>query len=312
MRSALLLVALAAAPVLAQEDDELPALPNAKPKPKPARPKPKPPAKKPAATAPAADDELPALPALKGDLVVKLATPMKGAKLTVDDKEIGQLPQAAQTVTAGEHTVTVRRLGFALFSKKITIVANKPSEVSVTLEPVAAVVTVSCDVVGAQVFVNGRLAGSAPLIDLEVPPGNVEIAVKKDGYHDGAQTLAAKAGRDYPLEVKLGAPLSSAAVATESDAPVNRELEPTNVAVSEPVASTETQVESAPLYQKWWFWTAAVIVVGGIVAGTVVGVNLRAQNTALHKNDFPCQQNGMTCDGWVNVQSIVPLGHGLH
>ena len=67
MRRALFLVlTLVAVPALAQEDDDLPALPSAKPKPKPARPKPKP---KPKA-APVADDDLPALPQQKGDLVV--------------------------------------------------------------------------------------------------------------------------------------------------------------------------------------------------------------------------------------------------
>src|SRR4051812_45310391 len=73
MRSALFLVALVAAPAFAQEDDDLPALPSAKPK--PGRPKPakKPPAKKPPAPPPvAADDDLPALPAQKGELLVKL------------------------------------------------------------------------------------------------------------------------------------------------------------------------------------------------------------------------------------------------
>lgn len=311
MRRALLLaLALVAVPALAQDDDDLPALPSAKPKAgKPKAPKAKAQPKKPT-PAPVADDELPALPPQKGDLIVKLTTPMKGAKLTIDDKEIGLLPQPPQTLTAGDHTVTVRRLGYALFSKKVTVAGNKANELPVSLEAVSAVLTVSSDVAGAQVFVNGRLAGTAPLIELEVPAGSIEIAVKKEGYHDGSQVLSAKPGKDYPIEVKLGAPITSTVVATNIDTPVNRDLQPSStVGIGEPITTTETSVDNSPVYQKWWFWTAAVVVVGAVVVGSVVGANAAAGPAPIRQGDFHCYQNSMMCDGWVNQPSaIVPLG----
>ncbi|MBK7863884.1 MAG: PEGA domain-containing protein [Archangiaceae bacterium] len=294
-------------PALAQDDDELPALPAAKPKPKPNRPKPKPAAKKQAA--PISDDDLPALPAQKGDLVVKLATPMKGARLTIDDREIGLLPQPMQSLTAGEHTLTVRRLGYALFSKKVVVAANKTSEVAVSLEAVSAVLTVSSDVAGAQVFVNGRLAGTAPLIELEVPPGSLEVAVKKDGYHDGSQVLTARPGKDYPIEVKLGAPITSTVVATNSDAPLNTELTPSTTAAGEPITGAEATYDPNPFYKTWWFWTATVVVVTAIVVGSVLLANGPLSSTSqLRRSDFKCYAT-MACDGWVNMPTaIVPLG----
>lgn len=306
MRCALIVaLSVLAFPAWAQDDD-LPALPSAKPKPKQNKPKPKPKPK----PAPVADDELPALPPQKGELIVKLATPMKGAKLTIDDKEIGTLPQPSQTVTAGEHTVTVRRLGYAPFSKKVTVAANKANEVAVSLEASAAVLTVSSDVAGAQVFINGRLAGTAPLIELEVPPGNVDIAVKRDGYHDGTQTLNAKAGRDYPIEVKLGAPISETVVATKDDTPVARDLSPSpGTDVGTPITGTETTIDNSPVYQKWWFWAAAVAVVGGIVTASVLGANAASGPAPLRKVDFNCNM-GMGCDGWINEPAaIVPIPH---
>lgn len=305
MRCALIVaLSLFALPALAQDDD-LPALPAAKPKPKPNKPKPRP---KPKHAQPVADDDLPALPAQKGDLVVRLASPMKGAKLTIDDKEIGPLPQGAQSLTAGEHTVTVRRLGFAPFSKKVTVAPNKGNEVVVTLEPSAAVLTVSSDVAGAQVFINNRLAGTAPLIELEVPPGNVDIAVKKDGYHDGSQTLNARAGRDYPIEVKLGAPITSTVVATRDDTPVARDLSPIPSQNEPPITGTETQLDDAPVYQKWWFWTAVVVVVGAVAVGTAVGVSQGSGGGGISRNEFTCHTRPQMCDGWVNMpNAIVPI-----
>lgn len=293
----------AAAPAFAQDDD-LPSLPSPnKPKPKPkARPKAQP-KKQPAAST---DDDLPSLPAQRGDLIVKLATPVKGAKLTIDDRDLGTLPVGPQSLTAGEHTVTVRRLGYAPFSKKVTVSASKASEVSVSLEASQAVLTVSADVAGAQVFINGRLAGTAPLIELEVPPGNLEIQVKKDGFYDGSQTLSAKAGRDYPIEVKLGAPIASSVVATKSDAPVRRDIvpEPTEA----PIVGAETQVDSAPVYQKWWFWTAVVVVVAGVAVTSIVVANNSGGPAPLTKRDFPCTANMGMCSGWINEPAaVVPI-----
>lgn len=292
------------------QDDDLPALPSAKPKPKPNKPKPKPKPKQ-AQPAAAADDDLPALPAQKGDLVVRLATPMKGAKLTIDDKEIGPLPQGAQSLTAGDHTVTVRRLGFAPFSKKVAVAPNKGNEVVVTLEPSAAVLTVSSDVAGAQVFINNRLAGTAPLIELEVPPGNVDISVRKDGYHDGSQTLNAKAGRDYPIEVKLGAPITSTVVATKDDTPVQREITPVPTQNEPPITGTESQLDDTPVYQKWWFWTGVVVVVAAVAVGSGIAASSGSGGGGgppLREYGCHTRQPQMMCDGWVNMPSaIVPM-----
>src|SRR3954471_2486905 len=72
-RALFLCAALFSTAALAQDDD-LPALPTAKPKPKAPAPRPKarPPAPKPKPPV-AADDDLPALPSAQGDLVVKLS-----------------------------------------------------------------------------------------------------------------------------------------------------------------------------------------------------------------------------------------------
>src|SRR5262249_39660490 len=125
------------------QDDDLPALPTGKPKVKaPPRAKPKVHPK-----APVGDDDLPALPAAKGELIVKLLNPVKGAKLFVDDKEVGTLPLSPQAVTAGEHSVSVRRAGYATFTKKLSVVGNKANDVVINLEATSAVLTVSSDVV---------------------------------------------------------------------------------------------------------------------------------------------------------------------
>jgi hypothetical protein len=302
-RALFLVLAVAAAPALAQDDDLAP-LPT-KPKPKPAAPRQRPKAqpKKPAPAPVANDDDLAPLPAQKGDLLVKLTGLVKGAKLFIDDREIGTLPQPAQSVAIGEHSVSVRRLGYATLNKRVNVTANKTVDVNVSLEAVSAVLSVSSDVAGAQVFVNGRLVGTTPLYDVEVPPGSFEIAVKKDGYRDGSQVLSAKAGKDYPIEVKLGAPISAGAVATTSDAPLNNDLAPPLVG-NDSSLTTTTTVDNSPVYQRWWFWTAAVAVVAGVVVTGVVVASNTGPAPSVHQKDF-CMAK---CDGWINQPAaIVPL-----
>jgi hypothetical protein len=305
LRALVLCVALASGVALAQEDDDLPALQTGKPKPKPptARPRPRPVAPKPK-PAPAAsnDDDLPPLAQAKGELILKLGANAKGAKLTIDDREIGALPQPGQVLVAGEHAISVHRLGYTWFNKRVTIVANKANEVSVVLEASSAVVSVNSDVAGSQVYVNGRMAGSAPLVDLEVPPGNIEISVKKDGYRDGTQQVLVKAGREYPIEVKLGAPIATAIVT--NDAPVVNDLAPHSGA-DLGISDTPEVTRSAPVYQRWWFWTAVVVVAAGIAIAAVLSIDLSQPKTISITQKTVCP---MGCDQWINEPSaIVPL-----
>jgi hypothetical protein len=311
VRALFLCAALVSGAALAQDDD-LPALPTGKPKAKaqPARPKARPPSSKP--KTPVVDDDLPALPAAKGDVVVKLASALKGAKLSIDDKEIGPMPQPPQQLTAGEHTVTVHRAGYAPFSKKVLVTGNKTIDVIATLEATTAVLAVSSDVVGAQVYVNGRFSGSTPVDELEVPPGKVELSVKKDGYRDGTQTVNVKAGHDYPIEVKLGAPIT-AAVAANDVPPPPPDLMPHEVVASpdEGLGTTATVEHSSAVYQQWWFWTiiGAVVVGAAVVAGVFIARG--PAEVLLGRSNYGCNMNKPNgCDGWINdpgVGTIVPI-----
>ncbi|HEX8702818.1 MAG TPA: PEGA domain-containing protein, partial [Myxococcaceae bacterium] len=178
-----LVTVLAAPQAFAQDDDLLvpmePAKPASKSKPKVTK---KRPAKKPSTSkkptpAPAApEDELvvPMAPVTKTELLVKLLGGVKGARLYVDNKDVGALPGAAVAVEPGEHTIIVRRPGFAEFSRRINVDEGKTQEVSVALDAVAGVVSVTADVPNAKVTINGQPRGQAPLTGIELKPGSHE------------------------------------------------------------------------------------------------------------------------------------------
>ena len=278
--SKVLMIALAGAlltgQAFAQDDDELMDLsPRKKPDPK-AKPKPKakPAPKARPAPVQASDDELAPLTPSKGELVLKLAvgSNVRRAKVSIDDKDVGTFPVANQTLSAGEHTVVVRAPAHATWTKKVTIAGGKPTEVLVSPEANAALLSVTTDTNGARVSINGKQLGTAPIEELEVAPGTATITVHKEGYKDMTQTLKLIAGKDYPINVKLGAPVAASEpiVATNTDRPENTNLVPTSD--TEPAVSARVE-ESKPIYTRWYFWAGAVAVVAAVAVGTTVGVS---------------------------------------
>jgi hypothetical protein len=278
---------------LAEDDDDLaPLAPlKGKPKPKPAKPAAKPKAKP--AKPVIADDELaPIAPiAAKGDLLVKVAANLAGSMLSIDGKEVGALPLAPQNIPSGEHTVTVKRPGYAVFVKKVQIPGGRSVEVEAKLTAVAAVLTVTSDVAGAQVLLNGRSIGVAPLTELEVPPGPAEIAVIKEGFREETQKINFVVGKEYPISVKFNVapPLVAA-----TDRPVNTSLTP-GLNSSTPVTGVSV-APAEPITSKWYFWAgiAAAVVV---VAGVSVGVGVASQKPKLKESDICGSTGCVACIG---------------
>ncbi len=260
------------------EDDLAPLTPvkKAPAKPPPAKKLPPPPPpvvkKAPAVKRPVVEDDLaPLTPVVsRAEVTVKVVNTVANAMLFIDGREVGALPLPAQTLTAGEHTISVRRPGFAPFTKKV-VVANRPLPIDAKLTPIAAVLTVTCDVPEAQVFLNGKLLGVAPLKDREVAAGTVEVTVK-DGAREEKQKLTLVAGHDYPVAVRFNPVVEVARAPVVSDRPVETSLTPTTPLEPSPLEVT-APAPSTPVYQRWYFWAAigAVVVAAGV--GTAVGVS---------------------------------------
>ncbi|PZR04420.1 MAG: hypothetical protein DI536_34245 [Archangium gephyra] len=256
------------------DDDDLAPLapigkPKAKPKPKP-RPKAQPRQQKKTTKLDDDDDLAPLAPiATKGDLNVKAPNGLSGAVLSIDGREVGTLPMPAQSVTPGEHTVTVKRPGYAAFVKKVLVTGGKSVDVEPRLTAVAAVLTVTSDVEGAQVLLNGRNIGTAPLKDVEVPAGPAEVAVIKEGFKEDAQKINFVAGKDYPVVVRFNA--GDARTLAASDRPLATNLTPLNDPT--PVGGV-TASDPEPITTKWYFWTGVAVVVvaaAAVTTGVLVG-----------------------------------------
>jgi len=236
----------------------------------------------------------------KSELVVKLAGGIKGARLFVDNKDVGALPLSNPLqVDSGEHTLVVRRPGFAEFSRRVTAQQGKPTEVAVTLEAVSGVVTVVADVAGATVSINGQERGSVPVNGLVLKPGSYEIVVSKEGYQPDTKNLSVRPGKDYTVTTSLRPAETQPTLVASTDVPKNPVLTPTQPAVSDtpriPLTQDEPELSPSPPWFKRWYVWAGVGVVAAAAAGAVVAT--QGGSATPLTADRVC---GGPCDGTIN------------
>ncbi len=311
------MAALLVSSVARADDDDLLAAPVKKKAPPAKAPAKAPPAKKAPAKKPVVnDDDLLAAPTPapapqkgKTEVVVKLAREVKRAHLFIDDKDVGAFPVDPQEVTPGAHTLQVKAPAHATWTKKVTVAAGKTLPETATLEATAALLSVSSDVVGADVFVNGKSVGTTPVEDAEVPAGNIEVLVKKHGYKDGVASSALVKGRETSLTVKLTAeePVTTTIVAQNGDRPEQTNLTPANLPDETTNVSTTT-VKPEPITSKWYFWAGAAAVVVAVGVGVGVGVNQANQSKSLDEKAI-C---GGKCDACIGFacSGLLPLPMG--
>jgi hypothetical protein len=239
-------------------------------------------------TARSAEADLLAPLVKKTELLVKVGGGVRGARLFVDDKEVGPLPRGTVEVPPGEHTVVVRRPGYRDFSRRVSALEGEVTEVGVLLEAVAGFVSVKADVEGARVFINGEDKGTVPLEGLTLPPGSYEIVVQREGFRPETQRISVRVGKEYTVDVNL----RPEAVAVASDQPRAPNLTPR---VTEPSPLTQeppTVAASTPLTQRWYFWAGVGAVVTAAAVGTVVATQPQPLN--------PSTVCGGQCDAVIN------------
>lgn len=266
------------------------------------------------------DDALMVVPLVesKTELLVKLGGAVKGARLFIDNQDMGPLPAPVQEIAPGEHTIVVKRPGFSEFSRRITVEAGRVNEVVARLEAVAGVVAVNADVPGASVVIDGEPRGVAPLTGVLLRPGSHTIEARRDGFEAEPKTIGVRAGRDYTVDFHMrpsaGGPSTPVASVDRPSAPVlTPKVQPARPQAEEPDTAavalgpdmeTQDEVEpSTPLTKRWYFWAG----VGAVVAAGVVGTVAMTQDSPgkpLTPSDV-C--NPVSCDGVINA----PAGSGI-
>ena len=128
---------------------------------------------------------------------------------------------------------------------------GKPSKVK--LKP--ALLVVETNVADAKVFLDDEPLGVAP-IKMEVSPGQHVLRVEKEGYEVYRKTIFVHRTRGYHGLANLK--------------PVQVVVTETGEKVVASELPEEIEKEPTELYQQWWFWTGAAVILSGTVATIVV------------------------------------------
>jgi hypothetical protein len=145
----------------------------------------------------------------------------------------GEPPPAARFVLVldpGAHVMTLSRKGYADAVVNRTMLPGSRTTLALALDRLPATLHIVSDPPGAIVTVDGDDVGPAP-VDVLRPAGSYRVVVRKAGFVTYEAQVPAQAGQEVDLHAKL-------------------------------------PEQHTPLTKRWWFWTAAGVVVAGAAAGT--------------------------------------------
>lgn len=137
---------------------------------------------------------------------IGVQTQPSAASVLVDGATVGRSPLSLEGLKPGPHTVRVVREGFAPAEVSLQLLpGDSPVPLRFKLQPVAAILSVRSQPLGAQVSVDGEAVGSTPLAGLPVSPGVHRVQVERDGYRLWGQAVEARSGLETALEAVLEA-----------------------------------------------------------------------------------------------------------
>ncbi|HEX5059740.1 MAG TPA: PEGA domain-containing protein [Kofleriaceae bacterium] len=136
-----------------------------------------------------------------GPCKVVVASTPAGSMVALDDKTVGPSPLTVGT-SCEKHKLDISHARYQSTTKFVTLAEGKDQEVEVTLSRPTHVVTVSSNPSGAQIFIDGRSAGTTPSKLSVLGFTTLKLEFKKTGYQPASAKLYSKVAQDK-VAVKL-------------------------------------------------------------------------------------------------------------
>lgn len=190
----------------------------------------------------------------EGKAGIVISSMTKGAKVFVDDKEIGEVPLSGpiEVEANARHTVRVQKRGYSPYIDTLLPSNGQLLEVEADLVATGGIVRISSrdPALKLQILIDSRVAGFTPF-DGDIPPGVHVVEARATGYMGETRSVDVKAGAEISFD--FGLQLAPAAVVKEDKS----------------------------ILSRWWFWTAiGVAVVGGVAGGVAASQDTHVQPKA--------------------------------
>ncbi|MHB8164219.1 MAG: PEGA domain-containing protein [Methanoregula sp.] len=141
-----------------------------------------------------------------------------GASVMMGEQYKGKTPLTIADLTPGTYDVVFSQFGYQKFSTRVPVESGRITEVIATLVPDTGAIAISSIPANATVLVDGQIAGTAPVLAVNLTGGNHTVAVSLDGYISGEQTVAVIPGQTQPVTITLSPVPPRATVTTPAAA----------------------------------------------------------------------------------------------
>lgn len=160
----------------------------------------------------------------------------KGAEVWVAGSLVGRTPLTEPVqLEPGRYLVEVRHRAYLTYREEIELNSAEERLLNPVLLPAPALLTLRGEPAGAQVWWAGRRLGVLPFTG-KVEAGEGDLMVHAEGYESHQSPLRLDPGQEMDRQVSLKVQSGAAAAAVVG-------------------TSAPAEAESAPIYQRWWFWT---------------------------------------------------------
>lgn len=152
---------------------------------------------------------------------LRVLTQPANAEISVDGEARGASPATIEDLAPGSHIVEATLEGHRAASTRVTIEPGRRETVQLTLERVSIVgrLRVTSDVAGAQVLLDGRPLGTAPVTEDGVPVGSHQVVVRAPGHADWQQQIQITGGTEVTVNATPQSVAQNGFISVSADAP---------------------------------------------------------------------------------------------
>lgn len=149
---------------------------------------------------------------------VEIPSTPEAAIVYLDGVDSGFTTSGPVEILAGEHTLTLKKPGFAQWTDIVFVKAGEKRTMDpVVLEPLGGVLTIGSEPAGATVNIDDQFQGLTPLtVDVE-PNQEHSVEVLLVGYKRGLRSINVSSGQNLNLDFSLEQATGSLTVTTEPD-----------------------------------------------------------------------------------------------
>lgn len=136
--------------------------------------------------------------------------------VVVNGEYKGKTPLTVGNLYAGTYTINVTKFGYMPYSTTVRLADGAEATITAFLPPERGTLDVNTTPSGAQVSLDGAVAGISPVTLINVLPGDHNLTISKDGYVPVQQQVTIAAGITSVANVALSpvSPLSALPIKT--------------------------------------------------------------------------------------------------